>query len=202
MDSLTGTQFDVLVTALTGYLIGSIPIANMVARRRGVADLREIGDRNPGYWNARELLGRRAAIPVMVGDVAKGTAAAATGLLLADDGVWALAYVGTGAAMLGHAYPILAGFRGGRSVLTFAGGALLYSPISFAIAFGALLLAFAVARSFAIGARIGVVAFPIAQLFVDGPYRTAATGVLMSFIGLRFAMAGRSPSRNVPPSSR
>lgn len=202
MDSLTGTHLDVLVTALAGYLIGSIPIANIVARRRGAADLRETGDGNPGYWNAKETLGRRAAIPVMVGDVAKGIAAAAAGSLLADDGVWGLAYVGTGAAMVGHAYPLFAGFRGGRSVLTFAGGALVYSPISFAIAIGALLLAFAVTRSFAIGARIGIIAFPIVQLFVDGPYRAAATGVLMSFIGLRFATAHRTASRNFPPSSR
>ena len=38
-------------------------------------------------------------------------------------------------------------------------------------------------------ARAGMVALPIAQLAVDGPYRTAATGVLMTFIGLRFVQA-------------
>ncbi len=192
MDSLTGTQLDVLVTIVAGYLIGSVPIANLVARRRGVGDLRETGDRNPGYWNAKETLGRRAAIPVMVGDVAKGTAAAAIGLLLADPGVWGLAYVGTGAAMVGHAFPIFAGFRGGRSVLTFVGGTIVFSPLAFAISIGALLVVFASTRSFAWGARVGMIAFPIAQLVVDGPYRTAATGVLMTFIGIRFLTAARS----------
>ena len=38
----------------------------------------------------------------------------------------------------------------------------------------------------AVAARVGIVVFPLAQLVVDGPYRTAATGVLMTFIGLRF----------------
>jgi len=206
MDSLTGTQLDVLVAVVAGYLIGSVPVANLVVARRGVADLREVGDRNPGYWNAKAILGWREAIPVFVGDVLKGSAAAAIGLLLADDGVWGLAYVGTGAAMVGHAFPVFAGFRGGRSVLTFVGGALVYSPLAAAIAIGALLATLAATRSFAVGARVGVVAFPLVQLVVDGPYRTAATGVLMSFIGLRFLAAtltSRRPSpRNSRPGSR
>ncbi len=56
--------------AIVGYLIGSVPVANLVARRRGTGDLRELGDRNPGYWNAREQIGAGAAVPVFVGDVA------------------------------------------------------------------------------------------------------------------------------------
>ncbi len=189
MGSLTNTSVDVVITLVIGYLVGSIRVANLVARRRGTADLRDVGDRNPGYWNAKEALGRRAALPVFVGDVAKGVVAAGIGWLLADDGVWGMAYVGVGAAMVGHAYPVFAGFRGGRSVLTFVGGTLVYSPLAAAIAIGVLLVVFAATRSFAWAARAGMVAFPIVQLVVDGPHRTAATGVLMTFIGLRFTLA-------------
>ena len=52
--------------------LGSIPVANLVTHRRSAVDLRDVGDHNPGYWNAKETLGRRAALPVFVGDVAKG----------------------------------------------------------------------------------------------------------------------------------
>lgn len=180
---------DVVITIVFGYLIGSIPIANLVAARRARLDLREVGDGNPGFWNARETLGRRAAIPVFVGDVAKGAAAALIGVALANPGVWGLAYVGTGAAMVGHAFPVFARFRGGRSILTFTGGAAIYAPIPFAITIALLLVVFAVRRSFAIAAQVAFVAFPLVQLVIEGPYRTAATGILMSFIGLRFAMA-------------
>jgi acyl phosphate:glycerol-3-phosphate acyltransferase len=183
------------VTIVVGYLIGSIPVANLVAARRAGIDLRDVGDRNPGYWNARETLGRRTALPVFVGDAAKGAAAALVGVALSDPGVWGLAYVGCGAAMVGHAFPVFARFRGGRSILTFAGGAAVFAPLPFAIAIGLLLVAFAVTRSFAIGARVGFVAFPIVQLIVEGPYRTAATGVLMTFIGLRFAAAALADRR-------
>jgi glycerol-3-phosphate acyltransferase PlsY len=186
---------EVAVTIVVGYLIGSIPIANLVAARQARIDLREVGDRNPGYWNARETLGRRAAIPVFVGDSAKGVAAALVGTALADPGVWGLAYVGCGAAMVGHAFPVFARFRGGRSILTFAGGAAVYATIPFLVTIGLLIIVFAIRRSFAVAARIGFFAFPIVQLVAEGPYRTAATGVLMTFIGLRFAMAALGDRR-------
>jgi glycerol-3-phosphate acyltransferase PlsY len=189
---------EVAVTIVVGYLIGSIPIANLVAARRARIDLREVGDRNPGYWNARETLGRRAAIPVFIGDSAKGVAAALVGTALADPEVWGLAYAGCGAAMVGHAFPVFARFRGGRSILTFAGGAAVYATLPFLITIGLLIVVFAIRRSFAVAARVGFVAFPFVQLVVEGPYRTAATGVLMTFIGLRFAMAAVADRRAAP----
>ena len=191
-------MLDVAITVVVGYLIGSVPVANLVAARRARLDLRNVGDRNPGYWNARETLGRRAAIPVFIGDALKGVLAALVGLLLADPGVWGLAYVGTGAAMVGHAFPVFAGFRGGRSILAFAGGAAVFAPLPFAVTIGLLLVTFAVSRSFAVAARVGFFAFPVVQIVIEGPYRTAATGVLMAFIGVRFAAAAWTDARRVP----
>ena len=106
-----------------------------------------------------------------------------------------MAYVGAGAAMVGHAFPIFARFRGGRSMLTFTGGAAVFAPLPFAVTIALLLVVFAVTRSFATAARVGFFAFPVVQLVVEGPYRTAATGVLMTFIGLRFAMAAWADRR-------
>jgi glycerol-3-phosphate acyltransferase PlsY len=192
----TDQAVTIAVTIVVGYLIGSIPIANLVAARRARIDLRTVGDRNPGFWNARETLGRRAAIPVFIGDSAKGVAAALAGAALADPGIWGMAYVGCGAAMVGHAFPVFARFRGGRSILTFAGGAAVFTPIPFLISIALLLVTFVIRRSFAVAARVGFVALPIVQLVVEGPYRTAATGVLMTFIGARFAMAAVAARRH------
>lgn len=184
----SGATITTLVVVAVGYLVGSVPLANLVARRSSI-DLREVGDRNPGYWNAREVLGRRAAIPVFLGDLAKGVAGAGLGAALADPGQWWLAYVGAGSAMVGHAFPLFARFSGGRSILSFVGGALVFAPVPALFAVILLLAVFVVARSFAVAARVGFFAFPVIQILVEGPYRTAATGALMSFIGLRFAMA-------------
>lgn len=183
------TNVTILVVAAAGYLLGSVPVANVVARLAGSGDLRELGDHNPGYWNAKEQLGRRPAVFVFVGDAAKGTLAAAVGLALAGDGEWWMAYVGGGAAMVGHAWPVFARFSGGRSVLTFAGAAVVFAPGPAAIAIGVTIVVSLIRRDFAWGARAGFVALPVVQLALDGPYRTAATGVLMTFIGVRFLQA-------------
>lgn len=182
----------VVATVLIGYLLGSIPIARLTTGR----DLRTVGDGNPGYWNAKETVGRRAAVPVFVGDVAKGALAAAIGLLVAAPGDWWVGYLGGLAAMVGHAWPVFDRFRGGRSVLCFVGAMCVLSPLTALVAVAILAVVFAATRSFAWGARAGVFAVPFVQLVVDGPYRTAMTGVLMTFIGLRFAQAARAAHRS------
>ena len=73
----------------------------------------------------------------------------------------------------------------------FVGGAAVFAPLPTLGAVAILIVVFAVTRSFARAAQVGVFVFPVVQIVIEGPYRTAATGVLMSFIGLRFAMAAR-----------
>ena len=97
--------------------------------------------------------------------------------------------------MLGHAWPLFARFRGGRSVATFGGAAGVISPVTTAAAILAGTVAGRLTGSAARGIHGGFVAYPAVQLAVDGPRRTAVTGVLMSFIGLRFWMAGRASGR-------
>lgn len=182
------------VTLVLGYLVGSVPVAVLVARAGGV-DPRRQGDRNPGYWNVKGLLGRRAAIPVFAGDVAKGSFAAFAGVaagtvagLGAHDRM-TLAWAGTAAAMVGHAWPVFARFQGGRSILAFVGGFAVWSPRACALSIAVLAVVWAASRSFAWGARAGMLTTPLTVLVIDGIWRTAALGLLLSLIGLRFLIA-------------
>ena len=122
-----------------GYLLGSIPVAVLAGRARGF-DPRQVGDSNPGFWNMKDQLGWAGAVPVLAGDTLKGTAAGLAGLILAH-GIFAaraagrraprgeaLVYAAVAAAMIGHAWPVFARLRGGRSVLTFAGGFAVICP--------------------------------------------------------------------------
>ena len=170
-----------------GYLLGSIPVAVLVSRRRGV-DPRDVGDRNPGYWNVKEHLGRRDSLVVFAGDTLKGAAAGTLGVSF-DGSTWGIAYVAVAAAMVGHAYPVFARFRGGRSILTFAGGMAVVAPVAAALAIGVLLVVWGATRSFAVAARVGVFGFPVAQALVETEERVAATGGLLCIIGVRFAQA-------------
>ena len=138
---------------------------------------------------------------MLVGDVAKGAAGAAIGRLVAQPGEWWLPVVGGGAAMVGHAWPLFAGFRGGRSVATFGGAAAVISPVTAAMSIAGGAVAGRVTGSPARGIQAGFVAYPLVQLAVDGTRRTAATGALMSFIGLRFWMASRDRSARASDAS-
>ncbi|GAA4083328.1 glycerol-3-phosphate acyltransferase [Nonomuraea soli] len=181
----------VVASVIVGYLLGSVPVAVLVARSHGF-DPRGVGDRNPGFWNMKEQLGWRAAVPVFAGDLLKGTAAGLAALLicaLTDGPRLPSLYAAVAAAMIGHAWPVFARFRGGRSVLTFAGGMAVISPAAFALALVALVLVALVTRSFAIGARVGVFGLPVLELLFDPALQVAATGALMCLIGLRFGQA-------------
>ncbi len=179
-----------MVAGLIGYVLGSVPVALLVARRHGV-DLRAVGDGNPGAWNALEQLGARRAWPAFVGDGLKGLLAGLTGLALGD--VWT-AYAGVAGAMLGHALPVFAGFRGGKAVMTFVGGAFAVAPLAALLALAVCVAVTLAARSFAYGARAGVFGFVPLQLVLDGAERLAATGGLMGIIGV-FFLARRRPAR-------
>jgi glycerol-3-phosphate acyltransferase PlsY len=178
------------VAAAVGYLLGSIPVSMLVARRYGV-DLRRTGDGNPGAWNALEQLGARCAWPAFVGDGAKGLAAGLAGHAL---GGWWVAWTGVAAAMVGHALPLFAHLRGGKAVMTFAGGACALSPPA-ALACAAVCLVVSLLRSFAWGARAAVFGFPLAQLITDPIGHVAGTGVLMTLIGALFMLRGRTSAR-------
>ncbi len=180
-----------VVAVLLGYLLGSIPVSLLVARVHGV-DLYATADGNPGAWNALEQLGPARAWPAFVGDALKGAAAGLAGYALAGVGG---AYAGVAAAMVGHAFPLFAHFRGGKSVMTFAGGGFALSPLAAAVALAACVLVALGARSFALGARVGVFGFPLIQLAFDPPGRVLATVALMAIIGLRFLSSRRRSAR-------
>lgn len=183
-----------VIAALAGYLLGSFPTAALVGRRLGIDPTRQ-GDNNAGWWNMRALAGERIAVVVLIVDVLKGAAAAAVGFVLW--GPWWVAYVAVGAAMLGHAFPVFAGFRGGRSVLTFVGGVMIIAPLPTGLAMGIGVLTGLVVRSGARGAQVAMAAFPVTQLFFAPRAHVAATGVLMTFIGFRFAAASAASRRQV-----
>ncbi len=120
------TPVAVVFGALAGYLIGGTPFGLIVGRLAGVRDVREYGSGKTGFTNSLRTLGMKWAMLVVAGDISKGVAAVLVGRLLFDE-PWAAALAGV-AAVLGHIYPVYAGFRGGRGVSTAFGAFLAVSP--------------------------------------------------------------------------
>ena len=175
-----------VIAAILGYLFGSIPTAVLVGRRLGF-DPRGFGDGNPGWWNMRKLVGDNRAWRVFVLDILKGVVPVAISVNLW--GPWWWGYVAAMFAVIGHAFPAFAGFRGGRSVLTFMGAMAILAPSAVAVTVLAGLIIAIITRNFAYGARVMVFGVPIMQLLVQPATHVLATGVVMTFVGLRFLAA-------------
>ncbi len=118
----------VLLAVVGGYLLGSVPVGLIVGRLQRGIDVREYGSGKTGFTNTLRVLGLRRSLPVLAGDLGKGLAAALLPLVYTDD-PWARAAGGL-AAVIGHVWPLFAGFRGGRGVLAGAGALLALSPLA------------------------------------------------------------------------
>ena len=119
MPALATDMFTLILFALGGYLVGSIPFGVLLARVMGLGDLRKIGSGNIGATNVLRTGNKKAAALTLLLDGGKGAAAVYIAGLLCEnrDAVQVAALF----AFLGHCFPVWLGFRGGKGVATFLG---------------------------------------------------------------------------------
>ncbi|WP_299402705.1 glycerol-3-phosphate 1-O-acyltransferase PlsY [uncultured Roseobacter sp.] len=107
-----------LLWALIGYLLGSIPFGMVLARVMGLGNLRDIGSGNIGATNVLRTGNKTAAALTLILDGGKGAAAV---LLARAFGGEDTAQIAGLMAMIGHCYPVWLRFAGGKGVATFLG---------------------------------------------------------------------------------
>ncbi len=170
-----------LIVAVIGYLLGSLPFGYLVARAKGV-NIFEVGSKNPGATNVRRVLGNGPGNLVLVLDALKGLLAVAVGyfhLTFHADGSLAAATIdyGTGAdptraivglvaAMLGHSFSCFTRFRGGKGVATGAGGFILLFPEGAGIAFVAWAVVVLLSRYISLGSMVAAATLPVSAYFL------------------------------------
>ncbi|MDD9742134.1 glycerol-3-phosphate 1-O-acyltransferase PlsY [Marinovum sp. SP66] len=118
MPVLETTLAGLLLWALIGYLLGSVPFGLVIARLLGLGDLRKIGSGNIGATNVLRTGNRPAALATLILDSFKGAIAVLIARWLAAEDAAQLAGL---MAFLGHCFPIWLGFKGGKGVATFLG---------------------------------------------------------------------------------
>ena len=118
MPEFVTSQGLLLLTAVLGYLLGSIPFGVLVTRAMGLGDLRQIGSGNIGATNVLRTGNKGAALATLLLDGGKGAVAVLLARALVGEDA---AQVAGLAAFLGHLYPVWLGFRGGKGVATFIG---------------------------------------------------------------------------------
>ena len=107
-----------ILWAIVGYTMGSVPFGIVLSRLMGLGDLRKLGSGNIGATNVLRTGNKTAAALTVVLDAGKGTAA----VMLASDmsGEDAAQLAGL-AALIGHCFTIFLKFKGGKGTATFLG---------------------------------------------------------------------------------
>ena len=115
------------ITIAIGYLFGSLPWGLIVGYLWLGRDIRQSGSGKTGTTNVLRTAGKVPAALVLILDIAKGAVPALIGRYVFDnDGA---AVTGACAAIVGHVWPVFAGFRGGRGVASTYGGILGLAPL-------------------------------------------------------------------------
>ena len=174
-----------LIAVVAAYLVGSIPFAQLLSKRRGI-DLRRVGSGNVGATNVLRTLGVRPAVVAMMLDAVKGTVAVLVAQRLTN-GVAAPVMAGL-ASMIGHVYPVWLRFRGGKGVATAAGAFAVLTPLAVAAAMGVFLLTVALTRFISVGSMAAALTLAGWAIASDAPTAVgigAAIGAALVIIGHR-----------------
>lgn len=187
-----------LCAVATGYFVGAIPFAYIIARARKGIDIRTGDIGNVGAGSVIRAVGLKEGVVTLVCDIGKGCAAIGVAQLLGVELYWLMA---AGAlAVAGHIFPVYIGFRGGQGVAT-AIGVLL------AVATKAMLLTLAVigvvlllnlrrgaSRRLFLAVACGAPFLPIFVYAIDRSLEVAAYSMaLVAFIALKNLKRLRHP---------
>ncbi|KEO83946.1 glycerol-3-phosphate 1-O-acyltransferase PlsY [Tumebacillus flagellatus] len=170
----------ILVLIVLGYLIGSIPSALIVGKIGYGVDIREHGSGNLGGTNTFRTLGKKAGIIVLTADILKGVLAAALPYLSGAGYEYAL--VAGIPAVLGHCYPVFAGFRGGKAVATSAGVLLFITPIGVLTAVVVFLMTLYLSKWVSLSSILAAVWVHTFEIIWGGKLMSFVTFALVLFI--------------------
>jgi glycerol-3-phosphate acyltransferase PlsY len=159
------------ILVLIAYLIGSIPTSVWISKAIFNIDIRDYGSGNPGATNTFRVLGSKWGSIVMIVDVTKGIIATSLYITmpyyLTDELARTNFMIVLGlASVIGHIFPIWAGFRGGKGVATILGMALAIQPIVALICLLVFLFTLITTRFVSLSSLIAGVAFMVLILFI------------------------------------
>jgi acyl phosphate:glycerol-3-phosphate acyltransferase len=155
-----------IISIILAYILGSIPTSIWAGKLFHGIDVREHGSGNAGAANAIRVMGWKTGVPVLLIDMSKGWIATMLpvffGLALKDSALLANLQIMTGLiAIIGHIFPVFAGFRGGKGVATMFGVLLALHPYLTITCLGVFLVVFLITGIVSVASMSAGIAFPI-----------------------------------------
>lgn len=174
-----------LIVALIGYLLGSIPFGLFLTRAAGLGDIRNIGSGNIGATNVLRTGNKSIAAATLILDAGKAAAAVLLARALLNNPALPIGgdpalplYLAAIGAFLGHCFPVWLNFKGGKGVAVMIGSLLALSwPVG--LIFCAVWLLIAVAQKVSsLAALTAAATAPIFAYVVVDEWLAAAVAVM------------------------
>ena len=175
---------DMLLVALIGYLLGSVPFALVIGKVFYKTDVRTAGSKNLGGGNAGRVLGSKAGLAVMTLDILKVTLAVFIASCF-QRGEPVMIVAGLAAA-IGHCYPLFARFKGGKAVATMYGflfGMILcggYSVLIFLVPLVAFMIVLWLSKIVSLSSMVSAVAATMFVWLTTGSWKIGAALVVFT----------------------
>lgn len=153
--------------ALISYFLGNISFAYILGKIFAKKDVRDFGSGSAGATNALRTFGKKIGIMVFVGDVLKGIIAVILGR---NFGGQTGAYIAGAFAIIGHNWPLLLGFKGGKGVATTIGVMIFVNPFltSICVILGVIIIIFT--RMVSLGSIFGMALAPVVAIIFVRPF--------------------------------
>jgi glycerol-3-phosphate acyltransferase PlsY len=177
------TNIDCLLL-LAAYLLGSIPSAHIASRALTGRDIHSLGDGNMGAKNTFLSVGQVAGVVVAMADLGKGALAVALARAMGSSDM--VVFIAGVCAVLGHDFPVFAGFRGGQGMATILGIFVLLFPKETALAMAVLPVVLLVTHNWDMGCAAAFVTL-VGMMILTGqpPRRLVYPIVLLPTIAAR-----------------
>ena len=169
----------IILMLIIGYLLGSIPSGVWIGKIFYNKDIRNYGSGNMGTTNTFRVLGKKAGIVVLLMDMLKGTITACLPFIFHVN--VSVLLIGL-SAILGHVFPIFAGFRGGKAVATSVGVLLVYNPLFFTIAWAIFIITLYISSMVSVASMLGFTLVSIISLFFNDRVLTIVAIVLTIYV--------------------
>ena len=165
-----------VILLLIAYMLGNISPSTILAKAKGI-DIKKAGSGNAGTTNALRVLGAKAAVITLVIDIGKGFLAVFIAGRFLDPMQVSFCAL---AVFLGHVWPLLLKFKGGKGVATAFGALLALNWQLALICLGIVVIVVLVTRMVSLGSVTAALAFPFLAYFMEKEFLPA--GICMALI--------------------
>lgn len=164
----------IVITFLLSYILGSIPSSVWIGKIFFNIDVREHGSGNAGTTNTIRILGYKAGVPVFIIDALKGWFAIFLTKVIFSrfpeiEMPEYMLLLSAAAAVIGHIFPVFAGFRGGKGVATLLGIGFGLIPIPTLIALGIFIIVLLIFGYVSLASIVATVTLPFVTYFFVMP---------------------------------